>query len=109
MTLNQNDLSAIGAARTPEEAYKIFAGVASKLIGEAIAKAVSEAVGGATGLSSANPNRAGWEKYVSGITISGNWGTPGILAQPSSTNTFISIGDDALLGGSISISGSWSF
>lgn len=109
MKLAESALSDIGMAKTPEEAYKIFVAAASKGLTEVVAKALAEAVGAASGLAANNPQISGWEKYVSGITLSGCWGTPGFLSQPSSLNTFDAVVDPGLLGGSISIGGSWSF
>jgi hypothetical protein len=109
MKLADSVLSDISLAKTPEEAYKIFAASASKLIAEAVAQSISEAVGSASGLAATNPSIAGWDKYVSGVTLSGCWGTPGVLSQPSSLITFSDFGDPGILGGRITCGGEWSF
>lgn len=109
MKLTDNVLSDISQAKTPEEAYKIFAASASKLIAEAVASSIAEAVGSASGLASSNPSIAGWEKYVRGVTLSGCWGTPGVLSQQSTLTTFADFGDPGILGGRVFCGGEWSF
>jgi len=109
MDLDSSLLSELEAANSPEEAYKIFCASASKGLGELLAKAIADAVGSASSVSSINAKIAEWEKYVKGVTLSGCWGTPGVLSQPSSVNTFADSDAPALLGGSIRIGGEWTF
>ena len=82
--------AAMSSASSPEEAYKIFAGAATQYIGDAVAKAMADAIGAASTVSAtaANPAIVGWEKFFTGATIALNWGTPGFRSAPSIVNAF---------------------
>ena len=113
MQLTALTTTAMTTASSPEEAYKIFAGAVSQGLGNMVADALAKALG-ATSLAAANPAVAGWEKYVNGIAMQMNWGTPGFKA-PSTVMTSFSnavIGTSAapsIQGGSITIGGTWTF
>lgn len=109
MDLDSSLRSELEAANSPEEAYKLFCASASKGLGELLAKAIADAVGGASSFGSNNAKIAGWEKYVKGVTLSGCWGTPGVLSPPSSVNTFADSDAPSLLGGRVTIGGEWQF
>lgn len=90
ITLTESNVSALTLAATPEEAYKIFAGAATQLIGQAVADALAKALGTASVATASSPSVAGWEQYVKGASMALIWGTPGIGIAPSILNSFAS-------------------
>lgn len=110
MEVSQSLIQALQEAKTPEEAYKVFASTASQLMQDAMTKELADAIGRAKAATDGNPEIAGWEAYINGITLTGCWGTPGIFTSATDQNSFSShrvTGN--LLGESVSIAGSWSF
>lgn len=110
MEISQSLIHALQDAKTPEEAYKIFASTVSQLMQDAMTKELANAIGRAKAATSGNPDIEGWEAYINGITLTGCWGTPGILTSATDQNSFSShrvTGN--LLGEAVSIAGSWSF
>ena len=88
MEISADVRNALAQAKSPEEAYKIFAGAASKLIGEAIANALGQALGAA---SRTVENRAidGWQDFFNqGVALTMNWGTPGYKLPPTIQNSY---------------------
>ena len=116
---------AAASASTPEEAYKRFMTVAGKGMMQAMADALAGAVSESVTKTAAKPEIAGWEKFVKGCVVSLDFGAPIDFDSPTSV---ASVSDYqklltnklqtsvqpkgsgvGLLGGSISIGGSWSF
>jgi len=113
-TLTTTHVAALTAAVTPEEAYKIFAGAATQLIGQAVADALAKTLGAASIATASSPSVAGWEQFVKGASMAMVWGTPGVKAAPSMLNSFAtaSVSDPAAvkalgIGFSIGITGTF--
>lgn len=88
ITLTESHVSALSAASSPEEAYKVFCSAATELIGQAIADAMGRALGQASVATSGSPSIQGWEGFFKGCSCDINWGTPGFSLPPSILNTF---------------------
>jgi hypothetical protein len=112
MEISTKSVNAMKKAKTPEDAYKIFAGAVSEglnqLMADALAKALSKA-----SVTVSSPSIDGWEKLVRGIGFQTNWGTPGLIAPPSSMTLFssslLTSAAPSIMGGTITVGGSWSF
>jgi hypothetical protein len=90
MEISADARTNMSQAKSPEEAYKIFAGYASKFIGDAIAKALGEALG-ATHRTIENHAIDGWQDFFNqGVALTINWGTPGYKLPPTIQNSFSS-------------------
>jgi len=110
MEVSQSLIRELQEAKTPEEAYKVFASTASQLLQDSMTKELADAIGRAKVATAGNPDIAGWDKYINGITLTGFWGTPGIFTTATQQNSFsIFRVTGNLLGESVSIAGSWSF
>ncbi len=110
MEISQSLIHALQEAKTPEEAYKVFASTASQLMQDSMTKELADAIGRAKAATDGNPEIAGWEAYINGITLTGCWGTPGLFTSATDQNSFSTFRVNGnLLGNSISIAGSWSF
>jgi hypothetical protein len=110
MEISQSLIQALQEAKTPEEAYKVFASTVSQLMQDSMTRELAHAIGRAKEATNGNPDIEGWEGYINGIKLSGCWGTPGIFTSATDQNSFSShrvTGN--LLGESVSIAGSWSF
>jgi hypothetical protein len=87
-TLTASNLTALAAAPSPEEAYKIFAGAATQLIAQAVADALAKTLGAASIATASSTSIAGWEQFVKGASMAMVWGTPGVRSAPSMLNSF---------------------
>jgi hypothetical protein len=117
--------AAAASASTPEEAYKRFMTLAGKGMMQVMADALAGAVSEAATKTATKPEIAGWEKFVKGCVVSLDFGAPIDFSDPAAvastsdyqkllTNTLQTSVQPkgsgvALLGGSITIGGSWSF
>lgn len=113
MEISIQAIDAMKKAKTPEEAYKVFAGAVSEGLSQIMADALAKALSSASTAASI-PSIAGWEKLVKGIGFQTNWGTPGLIAPPSVTTIFSSAmlsssAAPSIKGGTITVGGSWSF
>ncbi|MDO7207204.1 hypothetical protein Q5M48_03255 [Acinetobacter nosocomialis] len=113
MKLTKETADSLTTAQTPEEAYKIFAEAFSKGLGTLIADAMAEALNkNVANISSANPNIAGWEKYLTSLVVSGSFG-PGYKILPTTINTFSNSKAEspAIFGGglTVTVGGTWNF
>jgi hypothetical protein len=113
MVLTAKTTTTMQQAKTPEEAYKVFAGAMAQGLGDVIADALGKALG-AMSTAAVNPAIVGWEQYVKGMNMAVAFGTPGNNVPPTVLNTFSTsvIGAGAaphIQGGSISIGGTWTF
>ncbi len=113
MEISAKALDVMSNAKTPEEAYKVFAGAVSEGLGQLLADSLAKALGAAS-VASKNQAIEGWEKYVKGMTMQCIWGTPGFRSVPSVSITSASsvIGANSkpsIQGGSITIGGTWTF
>jgi hypothetical protein len=81
MEVSQSLIQALQEAKTPEEAYKVFASTASQLMQDAMTKELADAIGRAKAVTDGNPEIAGWEASINGMTLTGCWGTPGIFTS----------------------------
>ncbi len=114
--------TALSGASTPEEAYKVFMAAAGKGMMQVMAKALAAAAGNTVTSVAGNTAIEGWQKYITGCTMSMDFGSPSFgtvwIAGASSTKDVPSTklqaavtsgSAPALLGGSITIGGTWSF
>lgn len=113
MQVSATSIAAMSAARTPEEAYKIFADAASEGLTKLLAEALAKALGSAS-VATTNPAIAGWEKLVAGIALDMVWGTPDRVMPPSVKIGFAPAvlpagANPTIAGGSITIGGTWTF
>lgn len=111
--LSAQTTTSIQQAKTPEEAYKIFAGAIAEGLGDLMAEALGKALG-TVSAATTNPATAGWENYVKGINMNVAFGTPGNTMPPTMLNTFspVVVGTSAaphIQGATITIGGTWSF
>jgi hypothetical protein len=119
--------AAAASASTPEEAYKRFMTLAGKVMMQVMAEALAGAVSESVTKTADNPKIAGWERFVSGCTVSLDFGAPidfensasvasisdyqKLLTNKLQTSAQAKGSGVGLVGGSISVSvgGSWSF
>lgn len=88
---------------SPEEAAKAFMRAASEGLAIVMRDALNQAVGEAVG-AGATPD---WTKLITGCSLRADWTTPpGTIMQ---TVVTVASGDTALGGGSISVTGTWTF
>ncbi len=114
--------AALSTARTPEEAYKIFMASAGRGMMQVMANALADATGNTVTATAENTAISGWQNYVTGCTVAIDFGSPSfgnswLAGAPNNKDipstklqTSVSPGAiPAILGGSITIGGSWSF
>ena len=125
--LAQSVSRAVSYATSPEEAYKRFAAYCGKNLPQFLADAVADAVGKALRENQSRGDIEGWEKFVTGFGMSMAWGAPFDYERfqrgPLPPDLFQKILVTALQangvgavslangqrGGSIIVTGSWSF
>jgi hypothetical protein len=101
MEISIQSIDAMKKAKTPEDAYKIFADAASGVLNQVIADILANALSKASVAVSA-PSTVGWENLVRGLLLQVDWATPMLIEPPSSMTIFSS-------SGRITIGGNWSF
>jgi len=77
MNLSASSVTALSAAKSPEEAAKIFYAEASRGLSVVIADAIEKALN-SVHMTAANPAIAGWEKLIGGCGIQLAWESPSI-------------------------------
>ena len=113
--------NAISGALTPEEAYQRFMAKAGKGMMQVMADALASITAQAVESNEDTPYK-GWQNYITGCSIDMNFGSPSfgtvwISSAPNnkavpSTKLQASVQPEIapeVLGGSITIGGSWSF
>ena len=70
------DLVAMTAATTPEEAYKLFIAKLTPGVAQAMANALAAAVGTALKTVEKNKSIDGWQKFVTGFEMHLDYGVP---------------------------------
>lgn len=85
-------------AKTPQDAYVIFASAVSQGLDDVIADSLSLIY--KEFLKTANPAIVGWETYITQIDISMSWGTPSFKTSPT---VIVSSSLSAISGNSVPI------
>jgi antitoxin (DNA-binding transcriptional repressor) of toxin-antitoxin stability system len=85
ITLSEDTVASIAggvaSAGSPEEAARLFARLASRAIGQAVADTLTQTLGAASAQAQ-SASIVGWEKFIAenGVALNFTWPTPGLGA-----------------------------
>ncbi|WFS00119.1 hypothetical protein [Rhizobium tumorigenes] len=83
MQLNTTSVNLMSAAKSPEDAAKLFLGAVSQGLAIVVADALSKAVSTTVASATTSTSIVGWESLIGGLAMELAWATPALVdAKP---------------------------